>query len=504
MSPFPESTTSTVSHWQATNRGLDALWEHGSTAPLPKTTDILIVGGGITGASLAYQLTRPGAAGEGKTIVMLEAKDLASGASGRNGGHIAPASFTVFPSLIAPLCAGGSGLSEEEALHVLDNEMDTLEYAAELVEKERLDVDFWKGQKLEVKVSEGAADSARAAYKAFKSARSKSENHPPRSGEWELIDDPVQAKAISRVSAATIVCRGPGGSNHPHKLTTALTKLALASTCSDFSFFSWAPVKSVQPRASGEGYTVDCHERGAVEAKSVVLCTNGHTRHILPGSDIEKHITPFRGHASLVTPPATFSGPNTLTTSYGIENGPYLITTPQSGIVLGPYNTGALHDGVARKKDIFEVYDDSVVMPSMHNWMKEYCARTFEGWGKEAHGEGLVRSWTGIMGASRDHLPLIGEVPGSPNLFAAVAFHGHGMARILTATRGLAHLLKTSKWDVRLPVSFKITKERLRRAREESPAVITAEELAEEGELEMGMKELKVDGGLREDVVPRR
>ena len=34
-----------------------------------------------SGASLAYQLTRPGGAGEGKTVIVLEAKDLASGAS---------------------------------------------------------------------------------------------------------------------------------------------------------------------------------------------------------------------------------------------------------------------------------------------------------------------------------------------------------------------------------------------------------------------------------------
>jgi glycine/D-amino acid oxidase-like deaminating enzyme len=33
------------------------------------------------GASLAYQLTRPGAAGHGKTVVLVEAKDVASGAS---------------------------------------------------------------------------------------------------------------------------------------------------------------------------------------------------------------------------------------------------------------------------------------------------------------------------------------------------------------------------------------------------------------------------------------
>lgn len=31
---------------------------------------------------------------------------------------------------------------------------------------------------------------------------------------------------------------------------------------------------------------------------------------------------------------------------------------------------------------------------------------------------------SGIMGASRDLLPLIGEVPGSEGLYAAVAFNG--------------------------------------------------------------------------------
>lgn len=35
----------------------------------------------MMGCALAYNLTRPGAAGEGKKIVLLEAKDIASGAS---------------------------------------------------------------------------------------------------------------------------------------------------------------------------------------------------------------------------------------------------------------------------------------------------------------------------------------------------------------------------------------------------------------------------------------
>jgi hypothetical protein len=118
------------------------------------------------GAALSYHLTRPGAAGEGKKVVLLEAKDLASGASkslscstlrlmmmiykaGRNGGHCGPASFSAFPGLIKPLSKGGAGIDTESALHVLENEYDTLNLVEEIVNKEGLDVDFWRGQKLE-------------------------------------------------------------------------------------------------------------------------------------------------------------------------------------------------------------------------------------------------------------------------------------------------------------------------------------------------------------------
>lgn len=63
------------------NKGPSSLFLLNKDAPLPKTADIVIVGGGMMGCALAYFLTRPGAEGEGKKIVLLEAKDIASGAS---------------------------------------------------------------------------------------------------------------------------------------------------------------------------------------------------------------------------------------------------------------------------------------------------------------------------------------------------------------------------------------------------------------------------------------
>ncbi len=86
MSGFPQPFISTTSHWQATNRGPTSLFSHESSE-LPATADIMIIGGGTMGASLAYFLTRKGAEGDGKRIVLVEAKDVASGACESDRSH---------------------------------------------------------------------------------------------------------------------------------------------------------------------------------------------------------------------------------------------------------------------------------------------------------------------------------------------------------------------------------------------------------------------------------
>lgn len=56
---------------------------------LPKTADIVIIGSGITGASVARTiLSECASMGINRRVVMLEARQICSGATGRNGGHI--------------------------------------------------------------------------------------------------------------------------------------------------------------------------------------------------------------------------------------------------------------------------------------------------------------------------------------------------------------------------------------------------------------------------------
>ena len=56
----------------------------GPSGPLPERADVVIVGGGILGLSLAHELTARGV----QDVVVLERSYLNSGASGRNGGGV--------------------------------------------------------------------------------------------------------------------------------------------------------------------------------------------------------------------------------------------------------------------------------------------------------------------------------------------------------------------------------------------------------------------------------
>jgi FAD dependent oxidoreductase len=69
----------TISYWQTP---VADIADRRTTAELPEAVDFLIVGSGISGASIAYNiLTREPNA----SVLLIEARQAASGASGRNG-----------------------------------------------------------------------------------------------------------------------------------------------------------------------------------------------------------------------------------------------------------------------------------------------------------------------------------------------------------------------------------------------------------------------------------
>ena len=60
------------------------------------------------------------------------------------------------------------------------------------------------------------------------------------------------------------------------------------------------------------------------------------------------------------------------------------------------------------------------MIPGLSQW----CQKSFVDWGEQALGEGAQRFWTGIVCATRDTLPLVGEVPNQKGLWICVGFQG--------------------------------------------------------------------------------
>lgn len=61
------------------------LADHRTTSQLPKEADVIIIGSGIAGSLTAYNLLN---VNPKLNIVMLEAREVCGGATGRNGGQI--------------------------------------------------------------------------------------------------------------------------------------------------------------------------------------------------------------------------------------------------------------------------------------------------------------------------------------------------------------------------------------------------------------------------------
>ena len=87
--------SSTTSFWRS--RDLNALDDYRSPSR-PQDTDIVIIGAGYAGASLAHHLLEKNkSSAKSQSIAILEAREACSGATGRNGtSYLCPACMEVW------------------------------------------------------------------------------------------------------------------------------------------------------------------------------------------------------------------------------------------------------------------------------------------------------------------------------------------------------------------------------------------------------------------------
>jgi glycine/D-amino acid oxidase-like deaminating enzyme len=169
-------------------------------------------------------------------------------------------------------------VTEEDALDIIFFEQDTLDLCEQIMLRERLDVDFWRGYRLDVATTPERVAESKRTLDAYHRAMKRSVKHGHKRLDATALFDAAEAERVSRVKGALAMKWVPSGSWHPHRGLTALLKKALENK--DFSFYSWAPVSSLKEYRGG--WTVDCADRGVIRAKQAVLATNGYTRHLFP------------------------------------------------------------------------------------------------------------------------------------------------------------------------------------------------------------------------------
>jgi glycine/D-amino acid oxidase-like deaminating enzyme len=446
--PVPHSTTS---FWRVNPHKLDT---HRSSPDLPSTTDILIIGTGFSGVACAYYLTTDSSS-PAPSITLLEARELCSGATGRNGGHIKPDTYYNMPKYTQLFGA-------EVAASIAGYETSQVYALKSLVEQEGIDCDFHFTRATDVFLDAEAAREAEAAFRQLQKEGAVNLR------DVHFINSPASAERISGVKGALGAFTFTAGQLYPYKLVTSLLELAMAR--GNINLQTNTPVTSISPTRDLEDYYHITTPRGTLRARKVIICTNAYTSSILPR--FRSRIIPVRGIACRITTPDPAKSPrlaNTYALRFNAGLMDYLIQRPSdNSIIVG----GARAAFIRNLPSWYDnVSDDKLISCAAQKYFDGYMQRHFAGW--EDSGAHVDRIWTGIMGYSADAVPFVGHVPGTNNgMYVMGGFTGHGMPAILGCAKAVVEEIQMeakglvsgecSLWKGlgTLPAPFGITEER--------------------------------------------
>ncbi|KAJ7056805.1 DAO-domain-containing protein [Mycena amicta] len=450
---FPIPKGMSLSLWLQGVRS-NPLIDHRTTEDLPASADVVIIGSGLTGTLTAYELlTRPNPP---KSIVILEARELCSGATGRNAGHCKPDQWRGFGKYSKVFGA-------EQAKKLLAHEYETWSKLVDFIQKENIDCDLWVGDTLDVAMTEDVVEKALSVWEAYK-AYGGNVDH------IQYISDPAEAEKISRLKGARAVWAWKASTLYPWKLVAHITKLCLSK---GLNLQTWTPAISVTPSNAVSGHWDVNTARGSIRTPTVVYATNAYTSSVLPSW--AAYIQPTAHMCNKVVPPRAFAGTGALQNSYGVlaSGGALFSINPRctaDGIVLfggSNPNQHILKDYLHEDTSGARLFDDSLSdFQPVTDAVRELATASFDGWDEDigSPGVGPEYSWSGIIGLSADSLPFVGPLPDHPGQWVCAGFHGHGMAHIFTCAPGLVTLMQGGSWaETGLPECLELTEERLSR-----------------------------------------
>lgn len=412
---FPKPSGQSLSFWLQQVR-CDPLLDHRTTAALPNEIDTVIIGSGLSGTLIAshHLSTFPS-----KRILVLEAREFCSGATGRNVGHCKPDQWRHYAKFEAAYGA-------EQAVKIMDNEAATWSALVEYVQENKVDCDLWIGDTLDVPVTDEVAKTAREVFERYKAAGGKV-------GHIAVTHDPGEATERSWIKSAKACYSWKASTLQPWKLTASVMRKNIERGA---NLQTHTLVTGVSPNeSSGDGGKrrwIVHTERGDVKCDSVVHATNAYAAAI--ESSLQDVISPKPHVCNHFIPPRQMSGSKALKNSYGVllpDGGLFSINSRASSdgsVMFGGSNPGQKKlDEWSRGSAERSVDDGLANVEMVTKEVREFVAKEFLD-GKEeveyAPGEGFVYSWSGIIGLSADGVPFVGEVPGKEGQWICAGHHG--------------------------------------------------------------------------------
>ncbi|KAK6412043.1 hypothetical protein LTR95_018022 [Oleoguttula sp. CCFEE 5521] len=432
--PVPNPTTP---YWRTELHPID---EHRSTEQLPKQCDIAIIGAGLSGVATAYHLIKKSGSNP-PSIVLLEARQVCSGATGRNGGHCKAKTTT----LLGVARDKGVGVANELAAFV-DQQIQALKH---LVEEEDLDCEFELQRSYDVFLDPVEAVTVR---KEFQAAVREGQ-------EWTRTRSLIESKHLEQMtsmSGAQLAISCSICSFWPYKLVTQLLAKLVESGAVNLQ--TSTPVIGVGQVIDGSNVVET--NRGQLRASKVIFATNAYTSGICP--TFTDRIVPTNSTAVHITPE---NGPvhphlsQTYNIGYQADRVDYLNPRPDGGIVVGGGQWTYRND----RKRWYNDWDDSKLLPEVMSHFDGLMQRHFLGW--DSSGAEIDHMWTVIQGITPDGLPFVGEVVGQQGKqYVLAGYNGGGMAMIFLCAEGVAEMIVNAKLfeDTGLPMMMKSTAGRLR------------------------------------------